>query len=70
MMAANNSESLVMTPPPPSPHACHGKRSSFRLAFGFLFCGSFGSAGSCVTLGMIVNLGIIVYVRYCAARAG
>ena len=69
-MAANNSESLVMTPPPPhhTPDSDTASRSSFRLAFGLLFCGR--SARSCVTPGMIVEHGIIVDVRYCAARTG
>ena len=66
LMAANNSESLVMPPPHHTPDTA--SRCSFRLAFGLLFCG--GSARSCVTLGMIVNHGIIVNVRYCAARTG
>ena len=69
LMAANNSESLVMTPPPHhTPDSDTASRSSFRLAFGLLFCGR--SARSCVTLGMIVNHGIIVDVTYCAARTG
>ncbi len=62
MMAANNSESLGMTPlHHHTPDSDTASRSSFRLAFGLLFWGSFGSEGSCVTLG------IMVYVRYCAA---
>ena len=57
-----------MMTPNPTTHLTVTRPAVIRSGWHLVSCGR--SARSCVTLGMIVSHGIIVDVRYCAARTG